>query len=413
MAPCGGSVGRVAPLTSVDDALALVLERATALPSELVPIAEADGRTLAAAAAAAVDLPPFASSSMDGYAIRAGDAPGELTIVARVAAGLPSDRELREGEAIGIATGGVVPAGADAVVPIELVVVDGDRLSVPNPVVYLANIRERGGDVTAGAPLAPAGTTLSPRRLAALAAAGVAEVSCARRPRVAIVTTGTELRVAGETLAPGQIFESNGPMLAALFTRAGADVSLQRGVADDDDAHLRALESALASDIVVTSGGVSVGPHDLVRGTLAALGATEVFWGVSMRPGKPLLFATRARTLVFGLPGNPVSSLVGAALFVVPAIRALQGATDPGPAFERGRLAAAIGARPERDDFPRATIETTDDGVILQPLTGQESHMIVASSYADAIVRIPAGADPVAAGTAVDYLRLDGGPTGV
>jgi molybdopterin molybdotransferase len=402
----------MAPLTSVDEALRLVLARATPLESERVRIDDADGRVLVTPASAAVDLPPFPSSSMDGYAIRSADAPGRLSIVDRVAAGRPTRRVLGPGEAIDISTGGVVPDGADAVVPIEVVRVEGDELVVSDPVVSSANVRERGGDVRSGDVLAPAGTVISPGRLAALAAAGVAEVACARRPRVAVVTTGTELRSPGEVLAPGQIFESNGPMLAAVFARAGADVSLQRAVADDDDAHRAALAAALEADVVITSGGVSVGPHDLVRATLGGLGATEVFWGVSMRPGKPLLFATRGDTLVFGLPGNPVSSLVGAVLFVVPALLALQGAAMPGPLFERGTLGAPLGRRPERDDFPRARIETTGEGVVLLPLVGQESHMIVASSSADAIVRIPAGIEPVPAGSRVDYLRLDGGPTG-
>lgn len=401
----------MAPLTSVDEALALVVETAVPLEPELVSIDRADGRVLAAAAAARVDLPPFASSSMDGYAIRSVDVPGSLTIVDRVAAGRPTERSLAAGEAIGIATGGVVPDGADAVVPIEVVTVDGDSLTVPDEVAYTANVRQRGGDVRVGGPLASVGAVITPRRLAALAAAGVGEVSCRRRPRVAIVTTGTELRAPGETLERGQIFESNGPMLAALFARAGAEVSVERGVADDDDAHRAALTSALGADVVVTSGGVSVGPHDLVRGILAELGVSEVFWGVAMRPGKPLLFATRGRTLVFGLPGNPVSSLVGAVLFVVPALRALQGA-DPGPAFERGTIADEIARRPERDDFPRARLAISDAGTVLHVLERQESHMIVGSSLADALVRIPAGTDVIPAGARVDYLRLDGAPTG-
>ena len=393
-------------LTSVDDALALVLDRATPLDSERVAIEAADGRTLAAAAAAEVDLPPFASSSMDGYAIRSSDTPGQLTIVDRAAAGSPAARAVGEGEAIGIATGAVVPDGADAVVPIELVGVDGEMLTVPEAVSRTANIRDRGGDVVAGTPLALAGTTISPRRLAALAAAGVAEVTCARRPRVAIVTTGTELRSPGQTLLPGQIFESNGPMLAALFARAGADVSLQRAVVDDDEAHRVALESALAADVVVTSGGVSVGPHDLVRRVAAGLGVEEVFWGVAMRPGKPLAFGVRDETLVFGLPGNPVSSLVGCLLFVLPAILALQRHPDPAPPFRPGILAREVRRRPERDDFVRARTTWSAESAVLDPILGQESHMIARTAAADALVHVPRGAGSLAAGARVRFLAF-------
>lgn len=403
-------------LTSVDDALALVLSRIVPGGNEEVSIEEADGRVLAEAAEATVDLPPFPSSSMDGYAVRAADTPtssGPLQIVAHVAAGRPTPLRLEAGAAIGIATGGVVPEGADAVVPLELVEVVGRSLMIPTAVALNANIRARGGDVTAGTPIAAAAEVVTPSLLAALAASGVATVRCVRRPSVAIVTTGTELRAAGEPLAPGQIYESNGPMLAALFRRAGAVVSLTRAVADDPDAHRVALRAAVAAaDIVVTSGGVSVGPHDLVRPTLADLGVSEVFWGVSMRPGKPLLFACRERTLVFGLPGNPVSSLVGALLFVVPAIRGLQ-RLSPGPHFGRGVAAVDIPARPERDDFPRAVIQAGEDGPALVPLRGQESHMIVASARADAIVRVPAGSAAILAGAPVDYLRLDGSSIGV
>ncbi len=402
----------MAPLLSVDEALARVLTRVVVLPSESVATERADGRVVACAVEALVDLPLFPSSSMDGYAVRAADTPGTLTVVDRVAAGRPTDRALKPGEAIGIATGGVVPECADAVVPIEELRDEGETVVIAQAVSARANIRDRGNDIAAGTTIARPGTTVSPPLLAALAASGVASVECARRPRVTVLTTGTELRAPGESLEPGQIYESNGAMLAALFEREGAVVTRLHPVADDEEAHNTAFGLALECDVLVTSGGVSVGPHDLVRRTLAAHGTEEVFWGVAMRPGKPLVFGVRGDTLVFGLPGNPVSSLVGAVLFVLPALRALQGRTVSGPVYRQGVLGAAVTPRPEREDFARARIEHRAGLDVLFPLSGQESHMIVAASAADALVRIPAGDAQLEEAATVDYLRFDGGPIG-
>jgi molybdopterin molybdotransferase len=402
------TVRAVAELLTVEDALARVLEHVRPLPAEPVELADAAGRVLVEDARAAVDLPRFTSSAMDGFALRAADTPGTLPVVARVAAGRPVDRRLEAGEAMAISTGGVVPNGADAVVPIELVRDEGDTVVVPKQAPPGANVRPRGGDVREGEVVVPAGAPLAPHRLAALASAGVARLLCGRRPRVAIVSTGTELRRPGETLRDGEIYESNGLMLAALVAGAGALVGVPEQVEDDAGSHEAALARGLEADVLVTSGGVSVGPHDLVRDTLAGLGATEVFWGVAMRPGKPLSFATRGDTLVFGLPGNPVSSLVGAVLFLLPALRALQGAAHPEPRFETGRLAAPAMRRASRDDFQRALVERTGDGVLIRALVGQESHMIARTAAADALVHIPRGAGELAAGAVVRYLALDG-----
>jgi molybdopterin molybdotransferase len=397
----------VGELLAVEDALARVLERARPLPADAVPLEEAGGRVLAEDALAAIDLPRFPSSAMDGFALRSADTPGTLPVVDRIAAGRPSSRPLAPGETMGIATGGVVPEGADAVVPIEHVGDEGDRVVVPAAVPAGANVRPRGGDVRAGERVLAAGTLLSPSRLAALAAAGVASPVCARRPRVSIVTTGTELRRPGEQLADGEIYESNGVMLASLLRQAGADVELHERVVDDEGSHRTALARGLEADVLVTSGGVSVGPHDLVRSTIASLGGHEVFWGVAMRPGKPLSFAMRGDTLVFGLPGNPVSSYVGTVLFVLPGIRALQGLRDPEPRYSAGILGASVARRPRRDDYQRARLDPTDGVAVLHPLEGQESHMIVRAAAADALVHIPRGEGALAAGTGVRYLPLD------
>ena len=196
-------------------------------------------------------------------------------------------------------------------------------------------MRPIGGDVRAGDVLLEAGTVLGAAQVGALAAAGVAEVACARRPSVVVLSTGTELRAPGDELGPGQIYESNGPMLAAAFEDAGAIVERIGPITDDEESHRTALVRGLAADVLVSSGGVSVGPHDLVRRILAELGVEEDFWGVAVRPGKPLAFGSRGATLVFGLPGNPVSALVAVELFVRPALLALQGAAQPGPAATR------------------------------------------------------------------------------
>jgi molybdopterin molybdotransferase len=195
-------------------------------------------------------------------------------------------------------------------------------------------------------------------------------------------------------------------MLRASLAAAGADVVRLAPIEDDLDAHREALERALAADVLVTSGGVSVGPHDLVRRAARELGVEEVFWGVAVKPGKPLSFGIRGDTLVFGLPGNPVSSLVACELFVRPALLALQGAKDPEPRFHVGRLARAARRNAQRDELLRARISTSDDGVVLEPVHGQESHMIVRAAGADALVMAPRGEGELAAGELVRYLPL-------
>jgi molybdopterin molybdotransferase len=277
---------------------------------------------------------------------------------------------------------------------------------VPDAAREGANVRPAGGDVRTGEPVLRAGTRLGAQHVGALAAAGLAEVEVARRPRVVVLTTGTELRRPGEKLGPGQIYESNGPMLAAAFAAAGAEVERIGPVEDDEAAHREALEGGLEADVLVSSGGVSVGPHDLVRRILGELGVQEELWGVAVRPGKPLAFGTRGRTLVFGLPGNPVSSLVSTELFVRPALHALQGAAEPGPSWEPGTLAAVARRNPARAELARARSRRDGDAVVLELLGGQESHMIARAAGADALVLVPAGEGELGAGETVRWLRL-------
>ncbi len=391
---------------SLEEALKRILERVTPLEPEAVPLAAAAGRVLAVDARAVVDLPPFPSSAMDGFAVRSEDTPGRLPVVARIAAGLPAPRTLEAGEAMAIATGGVVPAGADSVIPLEYVVDHDNEVEIPTAVVQGDNVRPRGGDVAEGDVVVPHGARLHAAQIGALAAAGLDRVVVAQRPTVAVLATGTELRRPGETLRPGEVYEANGVLLATALASAGADVDTLPAVADDESSHRDALERGLAANVLVTSGGVSVGPHDLVRRILGELGVEEVFWGVAVKPGKPLAFGVRGSTLVFGLPGNPVSSLVGAEVFVRPALLALQGARVPGPVFFEGRLAAAVRRNPHRDEFLRATSAASENGILLVPVRGQESHMIARAAAADALVLAPRGEGDLVAGESVRYLPL-------
>jgi molybdopterin molybdotransferase len=395
----------VAEPLAIADALDRVLGRVRVLPAEDVPLEAAFGRILAERAVAAVDLPPFPSSAMDGFALRAADAPGTLPVAMRIAAGRPSPRPLAPGEAMAIATGGVVPEGADVVVPVELVEESGDSVTVP-AVDKGDNVRPRGSDLAAGDEVVAAGTRLGAAQLGALAATGAGAVRCARRPRVAVLATGSELRPAGAGLRAGEIYDSNGVMLEAQVRSAGADVERLASVADDEQATRAALAAGLDADVLVTSGGVSVGPHDLVRRLEAELGVEEVFWGVAVRPGRPLAFGVRAKSLVFGLPGNPVSSLVSFELFVRPALLALQGHADPRPRFRPGRLVSAVRRSPPRDSLLRARSRVEGDVVLLEPLAGQESHMIARAASADALVLVPRGKGELAAGSSVQYLLL-------
>jgi molybdopterin molybdotransferase len=398
-------------LISVAEAQRIVLEHAKRLDAERVPIERAAGRILAAPVTALVDLPPFASSAMDGYALRAADTsdpPVRLPVVARIAAGSPAGRTLEAGEAMAISTGGAVPEGADAVVPLELVEDRDDEIELSEPVEGGANVRGRAGDVSAGDVVLEPGARLGPAQVAALAAAGVSEVQCTKRPRVGILVTGSELRQPGEELGPGEIYESNGVLLATALQLAGA-VPAQLGVvADDPGEHERAMERALLGfDMLVTSGGASVGPHDLVRETQAKLRVEERFWGVAVKPGKPIAFGTRRDHLVFNLPGNPVSVLVTFELFVRPAVNALLGISNPLPVFRRGTLAASLARNPHRDEYVRAVARREGDDVVLELLPGRESHMIARAGRANALVEAEAGEDGLSAGDEVRYLPLD------
>jgi molybdopterin molybdotransferase len=389
-------------LLSIDEALELVLARVLPLPVQDVALGEAYDRFLARDLTASIDLPPFANSAMDGFALRASDTPGQLRLVGESAAGAPYTGELAPGEAIVISTGAVVPAQADAVVQLEVVQRDDHAVTVSDTVEVGNFIRYAGSDIRAGEPMLAAGTRIAPAQIGAAAAVGLGTLPCRRRPQVAVLTTGTELRPPGEELGDGEIFDANGPMLEAALRTSGAEQHRIPAAADTVEAHRAALEQALEHDVVISSGGVSVGAHDLVRGVGRELGVEEVFWRVAMRPGKPIAFGVRGATLVFGLPGNPVSTLVGFELFVRPALRALQGAPEPRPPLRSAVLATAASRQRERDDLIR--VRLTPEG--LEPLPGQQSHQIAIAAQADGLALIPRGEGRLPAGTEVAYLPL-------
>ena len=390
----------------IDQATELIAARVHPLPEESVAFDEADGRFLARAIEAPIDLPRFDNSAMDGYAVRAADTPGRLRIVGESAAGAPFAGRVEAGQAVAISTGAALPDGADAVAPIEDVEAQATQIAIPDAVSAGACVRYAGGDIRRGDRLLDAGTRIGPAQIGALAAVGLSAAPCRRRPSVAVLATGTELRPPGADLGPGEIFDSNAPMLRAALRDAGALIAPIPTVADNVEAHLTALTEALRHDVVITSGGVSVGDHDLVREAAGRLDVEEVFWRVAIRPGKPLSFGVRGDTLVFGLPGNPVSTLVCFELFVKPALLSLQGARDAAPEFDIGRLATPIRRNRERDDFIRVRARRADRTTILEPLSDQQSHQIAIAAQGDALARIPAGTGELEAGAEVSFLPI-------
>ncbi len=398
-------------LLPVDAALERVLEQARPLAVEDVALDAALDRYLGGPLVATLDLPPFTNSAMDGYALRHGDAPGELRVIGESAAGSPFAGAVGPGEAVTISTGAVLPEGADAVAPIEWAqagTAARDPICITRAVPHGYSVRHAGGDVRHGEEVLPAGIRIGAGQIGAAASLGLSSLPCGGLPRVAVLTTGSELRAPGEPLGPGQIYDSNGPMLKAALASAGAEVTLIPAAADTREAHRAAIARALDYDVVLSTGGVSVGGHDLVREVERELGVRELFWRIALKPGKPLSFgvrerAVRGRTLVFGIPGNPVSVLVCFELFVRPALAALQGAAHPRPAFSVATLATAVQQNPDRDEMIR--VRRVGNGEV-EPVRGQQSHQLALSALSDGLARIPAGSGTLAPGTAVGYLPL-------
>ena len=396
-------------MISVDEALELVLRELVPLGPERVPLAEAAGRVAAAPAVSAVDLPPFDRSAMDGYAVRAADtAPGvALRLAGGVAAGEVASATLEPGTAARVSTGAAIPPGADAVLQSEYAMEQDGSVAPGRALEPGTHVRFRGEDLHAGDELAPAGSVLTLPRISALASAGVGEVAVHRPPRLHLIVTGSELLPLGAPPEPGRIHESNGLMVRLLAERAGAAVIDHGVIGDDYEATRSAVSDGLEGDVLVVSGGVSVGPHDHVKPAFESCGVEEVFWRVRIKPGKPMWFGRRGDTLVFGLPGNPLSTIVCFCVFIEPALRRLAGEVDARPRLEPGRLTAPARASDGRTTFLTSSLREGADGVLeATPTERQGSHMTGALGESDGFAVAPDEAGELPTGAPVDVLRL-------
>ncbi len=399
-------------LMPVSDALAAVLAGAEPLAEESIALDQAFHRVLARDVAARRTQPPEAMSAMDGYAVRAADATqidAQLNVIGEVAAGRPFAGIVGAGQAVRIFTGGVVPTGADAVVIQEDTVADGKRITIKEVAVTGRHIRPAGIDFREGDVLLRKGARLTERDLALAAGMNHPQLAVRRRPKVAILATGDELVMPGSTPGHGQIVYSNGYALHALARSEGAD-TIDLGVAADTlpatTAGIRRARDS-GADILITTGGASVGDHDLVQQALRAEGISMAFWKIAMRPGKPMMNGQLGDMRVIGLPGNPVSSYVCGFLFLVPLIRALSGRSVVHHRRERAVLGRDVGANDQREDYLRARLETRDDGTLVaHPVDHQDSSLLANLAAAQALLVRAPFAPKAEAATPCEVLRL-------
>lgn len=384
------------------DALRIVLDHTPLLGAEEVLLSAALGRVLADDIFSSVDVPPFDNSSVDGYAIRSSDAPSQrLQLSGAVPAGTIASIPLAPGQAMRIFTGSPIPRGADAVVMQEDTVVKDGFVSFAAKMASADFIRPRGSSIRQGAQVAAQGAVVRPPISALLASVGVGKIQAYRRPKVAIVGTGNELVAPGEPLAPGQIYEANTVALRQAIEGLGLEVVSCHLVRDEFEETKAAFAKALSADVVITSGGVSVGDHDLVRRAMADLGVEEKLWRVAMRPGKPFYFGVAPNgARVFGLPGNPVSALVTFYVLVRPALAQMIGLTTLG--MRSAVLGSAVGIRGDRADFLRAR-EENGRAIVA---SGQDSHMLAGLAEADLLLYLPERSGPYVEGDIVDALPL-------
>lgn len=399
-------------LMPVADALSAVLAGAEPLSEEMAALDGAHHRVLARDVAALRTQPPQAMSAMDGYAVRSADAShvaARLKVIGEVAAGRPFEKAVGAGEAVRIFTGGVLPDGADAVVIQEDTVVESGGITITEAAIPGRHIRPAGIDFRKGDVLLAKGTRLSDRDLSLAAGMNYADLPVRRRPKVAILATGDELVMPGSTPGPGQIVYSNGYALRALARTEGAE-TIDLGIAADTvEATTEGIRRARDSgaDILITTGGASVGDHDLVKRSLEAEGVTIAFWRIAMRPGKPMMHGRLGAMRVIGLPGNPVSSYVCGFLFLVPLIRKLSGRAAIHHVAETALLGRDVTANDLREDYLRARLELRADGALIAtPVDHQDSSLLGNLAAAQALVIRRPFAPPAAAGSACDILRL-------
>ena len=407
----GRGADAVAPPLTVAEALARVLEGAEALAPEPVVLENARGRVLASPLAARLTQPPFNASAMDGYAVRAGDVamlPARLTVVGQAAAGHPFGGAVMPGEAVRIFTGAPLPEGTDAVVIQENTAREGEAVVVREGTLDPEHVRAKGFDFSAGDALIAAPRRLNAREISLAAAMGHGMLPVRRRPRVAVLATGDELVLPGVVPGPGQIVCSNAFGILGLIEQAGGEARFL-GIARDTRESLAAhLDSARDADVLVTIGGASVGDHDLVGPVLKDRGMALAFWKIAMRPGKPLMFGRLEGQRVIGLPGNPVSALVCARLFLAPLIHALLGLPASGDEPATARAAVALGPNGPRAHYMRATLSRAADGALMAtPVRSQDSSLLSPLAAADALIVRPIAAPAVAVGADVPILPLD------
>jgi len=398
-------------LMPVADAYAAVLKDAAPLPEETVILNDAHHRTLSRDIAALRTQPPAAMSAMDGYAVRSADAMlgARLNVIGEVAAGRPFEKSLSPGQAARIFTGGVIPDGADAVVIQEDVTRDGDIIIVNEASTLGKNIRAAGIDFKQGDVLLQRGSLLNDRALALAAGMNHPQLPVHRRPKVAILATGDELVAPGAPLAPGQIVYSNVFALNALVRSEGGeaiDLGVARDTMESTSAGIRRARE-LGAEVLITTGGASVGDHDLVQAALKAEGVNMAFWKIALRPGKPMMHGRLGPMRVLGLPGNPVSSYICAFLFLVPLIRALSGRTQIDHIFEHAVLGRELAANDQRQDYLRARLTTGADGIpVAASIGAQDSSLVANLAAADALIVRPPFAPAAPVGARCTILRL-------
>jgi molybdopterin molybdotransferase len=398
-------------MISVDAARGLILAALTPTGAETVSLANANGRVLATPIHARLTQPPADLSAMDGFALRAADATAGATlrIIGSAPAGHPFDGTIGQGEAVRLFTGSVVPAGADSVLIQEDAAAKGDFITVNEACAPAKNIRRAGQDFAAGELLLPAAHRLSARDIGLAAAGNHPWLAVHRRPRIAILATGDEISLPGEAIGPGGIVSSNAHALAAYIAECGGAPTILPIARDDLAAIAAGADAAQGADLLLTTGGASVGAHDLVQESMAARGLTLEFWKIAMRPGKPLMFGNIGPLPLLGLPGNPVSAFVCALLFLRPALDRLSGLPGHAPTTEPATLTTPLKANDQREDYIRATLSHTQDGLTVTPFRIQDSGMLKTLARADALIKRQPHEGPLGPGATVPIIRLGHG----